>query len=57
MNRRPNEIEEAIDLLDNSDLYDCYIAAWGTIYEYIEYLEETIQDLSDELKRTFDDGK
>ena len=54
---RPNEIEEAMEYLDDFDSYYLYMEAWSTIYEYIEQLEETVQDLSDELERTIDDGK
>lgn len=57
MNKRPNEITEAMEYLDDFDSYDLYMEAWSTIYEYIEQLEETVQDLSAELARTYDDGK
>ena len=57
MNKRQREIEEAMEYLDDFDSYDLYMEAWSIIYEYIEQLEETIQDLSAELKRTYDDGK
>ena len=54
---RPNEIEEAMEYLDGFDSYDLYMEAWSTIYEYIEQLEETVQDLSAELASAYDDGK
>lgn len=57
MMNRPTEIEEALEYLDDFDSYDLYMEAWSTIYEYIEQLEETVQDLSAELARTYDDGK
>lgn len=54
---RPNEITEAMKYLDDFDSYDLYMEAWSAIYEYIEQLEETVQDLSADLARTYDDGK
>lgn len=54
---RPTEIEEAINYLDDFDSYDLYIEAWNTVYDYIEQLEETVQDLSNELERSYNDGK
>ena len=57
MMNRPTEIEEALEYLDDFDSYDLYMEAWSTIYEYIEQLEETVQDLSSELASIFDDGK
>lgn len=57
MNKRPTEIEEAMEYLDDFDSYNLYMEAWSTIYEYIEQLEETVQDLSADLTRTYDDGK
>lgn len=57
MNKQPKEIKEAMEYLDDFDTYTPYMEAWSTIYEYIEQLEETIQDLSAELERTYNNDK
>ena len=44
MNKREKEIEGVINFLDNYDNYNPYQEAWGTVYDYILYLEEIQQE-------------
>lgn len=53
MNRRPKEIEEAIDYIDG--VCPAYITK--LIIDYMEQLEESEQELLNEMERMTDDGK
>lgn len=58
MNKRPKEIEEAMDMLD---IYtfdsSTAIDAWNTVYEYIKQLEDTVQKMRAAKERIIDDLK
>ena len=53
MNKRPKEIEEAIDYIDG--VCPAYITK--SIINYIEQLERVEQELLNEMERMADDGK
>lgn len=57
--KRPNEIEEAIDAIDNAafDFSNTAVLEWNKLIKYIEQLENTIQELAEENERLSDDGK
>lgn len=57
MDNRPKSIEDAIKYLDGFDYFSIYQEAWNNVYDYIEQLENTIQELKTENKRFEDDGK
>lgn len=57
MNKREQKIEDAISYLNDFDNYDIYQEAWQTIYNYIEQLERSLQELIVETERMLDDGK
>lgn len=59
MYKRPEEIEEAIDIVDNAtfDYSNGAIHAWNKVVNYIEQLEKCKEDFLNEKIRILDDGK
>lgn len=59
MNKRPKEIEEAMDFIDHCTFNHSNTAvnAWDTIYNYIKKIENNIQELMHEEQKRIDDGK
>lgn len=57
MNRRTKVIEDAINYLNLCKSNPIYREAWGIVYNYINKLEKSEQDLLNELGRMSDDGK
>ena len=51
MTKRTKAIEDAINYLDLYEVYSIYQEAWGIVYDYIEQLEQNIQE------RMTDEGK
>lgn len=59
MNKRSNEIEEAMNMMDDITLNysEVSVDAWNVVYEYIKELEFTIQQMIATEERKLDDGK
>ena len=57
MNKRTKEIEDAMNYLNLCKSNPIYREAWGIVYNYINKLEKSEQDLLNELERMSDDGK
>ena len=59
MNKRSNEIEEAMNMMDDITLNysEVSVDAWNVVYEYIKELEFTIQQMIAIEERKLDDGK
>ena len=57
MNKRSKEIEDAISYLDLYEGYSPYQEAWRIVYDYIEQLERSKQELLNMKERIMDDGK
>ena len=59
MYKRPAEIEEAIDTVDNAtfDYSNSTVKAWNQILQYIQRLEKVEQRFLEAQKNMIDDGK
>lgn len=55
--KRTKEIEDAIKYLNLCKSNSIYREAWSIVYNYINKLEKSEQDLLNELERMSDDGK